>query len=196
MRLAGPYHAGVRRSIAAAFIAAALLIAASGLAAVPAPATTGSPDDPTGAEEVLFTVQAARGTTTPLTADGSVNTRFRFTLTAVDPVTVFANRPYRDAWLISPRALDANWNAWFAGDPPNAVMTYARPGKAPASMVVELTNPTYKPATRSLSFTAIRLQRTNDPTESGANGEPVTAPATMNGVSLFIDLTKANKKEA
>lgn len=192
----------MRRFLAPVAITTALMFVTGGLSAAPASAvagstTAGSEGESTEVEEILFTVQAAHGTTRSLKVTGPEDEKFRLTLTGVDPVTVFSNRPFRDAWLISPNALDVNWNAWFAGDPPNAVLTYAIPGKAPASMVIELTNPTYNRATKSLSFTATREQRVNDPVEKGANWERLTTPTSMTSVSLFIDLTQApeHKKE-
>ena len=180
------HHGGVRRLLAAA-LAAAVTLTAAGLLAAPASASAGSAGQATGSASYLFTVQAARGTTTPLKVLGSEDERFRLTLTGVDPVTKFADRPFRNASLITPRALDANWNAWFAGDPPNAVLTYTRPGRAPASMVIALTRPTYDAKARTLTFTATREARTHDPAEKGANWQRITTPTSMTDVSLFID---------
>jgi hypothetical protein len=184
----------MRRLLPAA-LAVAFANAFVGLTATPASALAGTADKPTGTEEALFTVQSAHGTTRSIKVAGAEDEKFRLTLTGVDPVTKFANRPFRDATLITPRALDANWDAWFAGDPPNAVLTYLRPGRAPGSMVVELTNPTYNSARRTLSFTASREARTHDPVEKGANWQKLTTPTAMESVSLFIDLSKWDKKE-
>jgi hypothetical protein len=189
------YHSPMRRSLAAPLVAAFAMTCAA-LTGSPASASAGMDDQPTGTKEALFTVQAANGTTKSLKAAVTEDERFRLTLTGVDPVTKFANRPFRDATLITPEALDANWDAWFAGDPPNAVLTYLRPGQAPGSMVVALTNPTYSVATRSLSFTATREARKHDPIEKGANWQQLTTPSAMQSVSLFIDLSKWDKKEA
>jgi len=163
-----------------------------------ASATAGSTDQPAETEEFLFTVQAARGSTTPLKTTGPVDEKFRLTLTDVDPVTVFSNRPFRDASLISPKLLVNSWESLFADDPPNAVLTFARSGKAPASMVIEIDNPRYNAATRTLTFIATRIAREHDPTEKGANWQRLTTPTAMTSVSLFIDLTPSpsRKKEA
>ena len=153
-------------------------------------ATSGSPA-PTATspaqEQFLFTVESARATTTPLKVKGPEDESFRLTLSGVDPVTVFSDRPFRDAKIISVRALEANWDTWFKADPPNAVLTFARPGQAPASMVVELTSPSYHAKARTLSFTARRSAREHDPVEKGSNWEKVTTPPSMTDVSVFID---------
>jgi hypothetical protein len=179
-------------------VAALLAVTSVALATSPVSATAGSSDQSTETEEFLFTVQAARGSTTPLKTTGAVDEKFRLTLVSIDPVTMFANRPFRDATLISPRLLTNSWNSLFAGNPPNAVLTYARNGKAPGSMVIEIDNPTYNAATRTITFVATRLAREHDPIEKGPQWQRLTTPLSMTSVSLFIDLTPApaKKKEA
>ena len=179
-------------------VAALLAITSVAFATSPVSATAGSSDQSTETEEFLFTVQAARGSTTPLKTTGAVDEKFRLTLVSIDPVTMFANRPFRDATLISPRLLTNSWNSLFAGNPPNAVLTYARNGKAPGSMVIEIDNPTYNAATRTITFIATRLAREHDPIEKGPQWQRLTTPLSMTSVSLFIDLTPApaKKKEA
>jgi hypothetical protein len=176
---------------AALALSGALVIPSSALAAVD------STDGSSTVEEVLFTVQAARATTSNVKITGSADETFTLTLIGVDPVTVFSNRPFRDAWLISPRGLTANWDTWFEGDPPNAVLSYGHRDKAPLTMVITLTNPTYKAATRTLTFTGTRIEREHAPAKKGANWERLTTPPSMKSVGLFIDLTPApgHKKE-
>lgn len=179
-------------------VAVALVITSGALIVTSASAVARDADEPSTIEEYMFTVQATDGATTQMKASRPGVERFRLTLIGVDPVTQFSDRPFRDASLISPQALDSNWESWFEGDPPNAVLTYARPGRAPGSMVVALTNPRYSAATRTLSFTAIREGRTHDPVEKSVTWERLTTPTSMTSVSLFIDLTQASehKKEA
>lgn len=138
-------------------------------------------------EEFLFTLQSARATTMPLKSSGPEDETFRLVLRGVDPVTMFSDRPFREAMLMSVRAFDSNWDAWFAGDPPNAVLTFARPGRAPGSVVVELLNSSFDPKSRTLSFTTKRLAREHDPVEKGKNWQKLTTPSSMTDVSLFID---------
>lgn len=187
----------MRRLLAAVSVTAALVATSGGLV-VPASAVASAATEPTVTEEYMFTVQAARGTTTQMAPAERGTERFRLTLTGIDPVTMFSDRPFRDATLMSPRALDTNWEAWFDESPPNAVLTYARPGRAPGSMVVTVTDPTYRAAGRTLSFIATRVPREHDPAEKSVTWQRLTTPTSMRSVSLFIDLTPApeHKKEA
>lgn len=155
-----------------------------------------STTDSAGDEEFLYTVESAGAISTPLKVDGPEDEKFRLTLSGVAPVTVFANRPFRDATLISPRALDANWDAWFGDDPPNAVLTFSRFGLPPASMVVELTNPSFSVNTRTLSCTETLLACKHDPVEKGKNWQKVATPSSMTDVSPSIDLANKPPKES
>jgi hypothetical protein len=186
----------MRRIVLAMSLAAALVITAGGLPALPASAVTGEASASSTTEEYLFTVQAAGGSTKQMRPLGPENERFRLILTDVDPVTMFSDRPFRDARLMSPKALDANWEAWFGADPPNAVLTYARPGRAPGSMVVVLTNPSYTAASRTLAFTATRLPREHDPIEKSVTWQRLTTPSSMHSVSLFIDNMTQDRPKA
>jgi hypothetical protein len=178
---------GVRVTVGGIVLAATVY---SGISAVPVNAAEGTAS--ASSETYLFALQAESGSTKPLTRGAAVDERFTLTLTGVDPVTMFADRPFRDSTLISPRALDVNWSSWFRGDPPNAVLTYHRPGKAPGSMVVALTNPRYSAVNRTLTFTAIRESRAHDPVEKGDNWQRLTTPGTFADGSLFIDGTGGN----
>lgn len=138
-------------------------------------------------EEYLFTVQADSGTAVAKKAVAGERERFRLTLRGVDPVTKFADRPFRDAKVISPAALASNWDAWFASSPPNAVLTFSTPQDPSGSIVVTLTNPQYDAANRTLTFTAVRDPRQHDPAEKGPNWERRTTPKTFGAPALFID---------
>ena len=189
----------MRRSLTITSVAAALLVAGLGMGssataagvAASAPTATSS-----GQEEYLYSVASARATTTQLKVTDSGNETFRLTLSGVAPVTVFANRPFRDAQIISVKALVANWGAWFGDVPPNAVLVYGRPGRAPVSMVVELTDPSFDARPRTLSFSALRLARDNDPIDRNPMLQKVTTPSSMTDVSLFIDLKNQPRKES
>jgi len=188
----------MRKLLISASLTTALALSAPILIPASASASVSTTDGSSTVEELLFTVQAARATSSHVQVTDVGEEAFTLTLSGVDPVTVFTNRPFRDAWLISPRGLDTNWETWFAGDPPNAVLTFGHGDKAPLTMVVTLTDPSYRASNRTLTFTAIRIEREHDPVEKGANWERITTPASMNSVSLFIDLTQASghKKEA
>lgn len=170
-----------RRSLVS-LVAAAAAVA---LVTVPQPAQATDPVMPT--PSYLFTVEASGGTTKVLKPRGSTE-RMRITLDGVEPVTMFADRPLRNARLISPAALTTNWPTWFADSPPNAVMTWsAGAGKAPASFVVTLMDVDFNAATDQLIFTAERDPRKHDPAEKGRNWQRLTTPTAFTEASLFID---------
>lgn len=179
-----PKGRALRIGFAGAFLVSAV---ASGLMAASAGLAGGGSQSPRAPESFLFTVQAVGGTTAPLPKQGKVDERFSLTLTGVSPVTQFSDRPFRDSTIISPAALVRNWNAWFAGDPPNAVLTFARPGRAPGSFVISLTRPRYDARDRTLSFTAVRENRQHDPVDSGSGWRRTATPTTFTDASLFID---------
>lgn len=170
-------------------LAIASVVAVALALLVAPPATQASaPSAPTvPAPSYLFTVESASGSTTPLSPRGT-GERFTLTLDRPAAVTMFTDRPYRRARLISPAALDQSWETWFASSPPNAVLTWnAGSGKPPASFVVALTNPRYDGTTDTLAFTALRVRRLHDPVEKGPNWKRQTTPASFTGASLFID---------
>lgn len=158
--------------------------------ALVAPLPTVQAEEPgasTAQPSYLFTVEAPDGTTTILKPRGTVE-RMRLTLNGVEPVTMFTDRPLRNARLISPTALSTHWSTWFADSPPNAVLTWsAGAGKAPSSFVVTLTDVDYDADRRQLTFTAERDPRKHDPAEKGPNWQRRTTPSTFTQASLFID---------
>jgi hypothetical protein len=156
-------------------------LAVAGLLTAGSPAQAATP-------AYLFTVQAVAGSTTPGHSATGEDERFTLTLRGVDPVTKFADRPFRAASVMSPAALVSNWNAWFADSSPNAVLTFARTsGKAPQSIVVTLTRPRYNSAGSTLTFTATRTYRTLDPSQKGKDWQRPATPHTFTSASLFID---------
>lgn len=147
--------------------------------------------------EYLFTVQAVNGSTQPSNPAKGEDERFTLTFSGVDPVTKFADRPFRSASVMSPAALVANWDAWFVGSAPNAVLTYTgAAGTAPQSIVVTLTRPRYEKAGRLLTFTAVRTYRTLDPSQKGKGWKRPTTPRTFRSASLFIDDANGNVTSA
>ena len=162
-------------------IAAALLPVMLTGTAVTAPAQAATPS-------YLFTVQAIGGATVMAVPAAGQDERFTLTLTGVSPVTKFADRPFRNAAVLSPSALVTNWNSWFASSPPNAVLAYSPDdAQLPQSIVVTLSRPRYDPVGRTLSFTASRTYRSLDPSERGSNWTRPATPRRFTHASLFID---------
>lgn len=150
-----------------------------------APASVAGAAEEPPEKQYLFTMEAARGVSVK---GQKLNSGQLFTLVfaGLGPVTMFSDRPFREAGLISPKALVANWDTWFASSPPNAVLTWSRgTEKPPASIVVALGSPIIKDGV--LAFRAARLSRVHEPVRHGRNWKPVPIPAVMQGVSLFID---------
>ena len=51
----------------------------------------------------------------------------------------------------------------FAGDPPNAVLSYSLPGQPqPLNIVLTLTNPQYDALKRTVSYDAVRILQATD----------------------------------
>ena len=160
-------------AVAAVATAGLLATSSSALAATPA---------------YLFTVQAASGSTVPGRPSSGEDERFTLTLRGVDPITKFADRPFRTASVMSPAAVVSNWNSWFASSPPNAVLTFSSgSGNAPQSIVVRLTQPRYNSTGRTMTFTAARTYRTLDPSQKGKGWTRPATPRSFTSASLFID---------
>jgi len=174
---------GIKRTLVAALatsVSAALAVT-GGLLGFASPAQAVSPS-------YLFTVQAVSGSTLLGTAQKGEDERFTLSLRDVDPVTKFADRPFRNASVMSPAALVSNWNAWFSTSAPNAVLTYSvGAGKAPQSIVVTLSSPRYSAAGRTLSFAASRTYRVLDPSQKGKGWVRPVTPRAFVSASLFID---------
>jgi hypothetical protein len=172
---------GMRLKRSASMFLALAAVAATALAASGAPAQATTPS-------YLFTVQAAGGSTAPGRTAPGENEHFTLTLRGVDPVTKFADRPFRTATVMTPGALVSNWNAWFASSAPNAVLTFADgTGRAPQSIVVTLSSPRYDNAGRTLTFTATRTYRSQDPGRKGKDWVRPATPRAFSSASLFID---------
>jgi hypothetical protein len=136
----------------------------------------------------LFTVVAAAGSTAAAQPFLDEDERFTLSLSGVDSVTKFADRPLRAASVLSPQELDSNWSSWFADSPPNAVLTFAgRSGLAPQSIVITLTEPRYDAIGRTLMFTALRTYRTVEPSQTDNEWKRPATPRTFTMASLFID---------
>lgn len=139
------------------------------------------------AESWLIAVQARKARTMPREATSGDSERFQLILHDVAPVTMFSDRPIRESRLISPKALGLNWGTWFEGNPPNAVISVPRVGRPPESLVVTLSEPMWRPATKGLMFEVTRERKLHDPQSKGANWKRPKTPREVKGVSVFID---------
>jgi hypothetical protein len=135
----------------------------------------------------LWVVNSEGGTIT-----GSGDAGLTLTLTGVrDYATQFADRPVRHAYVLSTTDFADRWEQWFSPVTPNAVLSFTEPGSPmPASIVLEVTDPVYDKAARTLVFDAARLHREPDPHPDAVEAialPNVPTPATFISGALFID---------
>ena len=135
----------------------------------------------------LWVVNSEGGTIT-----GSGDAGLTLTLTGVrDYATQFADRPVRHAYVLSTTDFAARWEQWFSLVTPNAVLSLTEPGSPmPASIVLEVTDPVYDKAARTLVFDAARLHREPDPHPDAVEAialPNVPTPVTFMSGALFID---------
>ena len=138
-------------------------------------------------ENWLLGVQAGAARTVPMNTSPDGLERFRLVLRDVAPVTMFSDRPLRESRLISPKALVSNWETWFAGDPPNALISVPRPDLAPESFVVTLTDPKWNHRAKKVILTATRELVKHDPQSKGTTWKRPKTPREIESVSIFID---------
>lgn len=167
----------------------ALLLTGCGIA-FPDPNATAHADTAT-VEEVpsyLFTMRAAAGSTTQLTAEDDEDERFTLSFTDVAQVmTVFTDRPAREASAITVQQFVEGWEATFAESAPNAVLSYLDSSSStPLTIVTTLYSPVYDAAANTLSFTAVRIYRDVALPDNIQWTRPVT-PASFTSPTLFID---------
>lgn len=177
----------------------ALMAAALALASVAWAVPVAQADQAATQPEYLFSLNTDRGTSTRVGKD-SGEQRFVLTMHGVsERATQFADRPFRNAYLLSTRTLIKKWGTWFGDSPPNAVLTYTDPKRskdpAPSTIVVKLLKPRYSPKTDTLRFTAQHLHRSVSP----VNGDKVRLPnrrppARFTRGSLFIDTVATSDK--
>ncbi|MEI7742298.1 MAG: hypothetical protein WCK58_00965 [Chloroflexota bacterium] len=146
-----------------------------------------------GAESYLFSVTSTAGTITGVGADTG-NEQLTLKMTGVQGyVTQFADRPFRDAYVLSTADFAARWSRWFGTVAPNAVLTFQLPDDPlPRSIVLELTLPVFDPAGGALAFTARHLHRSLSLSADAVEQVPlplIAAPAAFTSASLFIDDT-------
>lgn len=156
----------------------------------------------------LFVQEAASGT-----LKGPDNQHLTLTLKRVrNYTTAFTDRPIRDAVDIPTQTFISDWDTAFAGDPPNASLSYRLPGQArPQTLILELTSPAYDSKKGEVTYQAALVHTEARPLASVPAvtatseravpliGQPVTLPPTDKrqikvpsrflSPSLFIDST-------
>lgn len=140
-----------RSVLVAVAVALPLSVALPAGAASPAPGVPA--EDTPVASEQLFALGAAGGT---LEADASGT--IRLTLDGPGPRLIqYADRPGRTAEWLSLDSFVAAWPALFAGDPPNAALSWApaMPDHVPGMLVVELGEPILAADPATLGFPVI-----------------------------------------
>lgn len=137
----------------AGLLAALPLVIAPFAAGAASPAPSGPPADVPTASEQLFALAADSGT---VSADAAGD--LTLTLDAPDPQLIqYADRPGRSAAWMPLDTFVAAWPVLFAGDPPNAVLSWAPTSAdhAPGMLVLELGDPVLAADGGSLVLSAI-----------------------------------------
>ena len=137
----------------------------------------------------LFAEEAGGGTLT-----GPDDQHLTLTLTHLrNYVTAFTDRPIRSTTAYPNAMFFQKYPKMFAGDPPNAVLSYSKAHSIqPTSLVLTLSNPRYDSRLKTVKYHAVRIKDTTKVLHKGA---PYTAPTvhalktpTVFGqASLFID---------
>jgi hypothetical protein len=173
--------------LVAGLTAAGLLLV--GLGTVVATSTSAVGD--ASSETYLWMLTADGGTISGIGKDTGDEV-LTLTLSGVnDYATQFADRPARDAYVISTPDFTDRWDDWFGSTPPNAVLSYQVAGEVkPRGIVLEIDDPEYDSAAGTITFVARHLHRASDP-HPDANA-PIevarrTTPASFRGASLFVD---------
>lgn len=134
--------------------------------------------DKTDAESVSYLyVQEAEGGTLVEEASGD------YTLTLHDvseSTVVFSDRPVRDAFTMTTAEFVESFDVDFAGDPPNASLSFElATGGAPSVAVFTIDHPIYNEDAGTLSY---RVKDIGLSVE-----DPVELPVSFGAASLFID---------
>ena len=136
----------------------------------------------------LFVEDAAGGTIT-----GPDDQHLKLKLNKVRKyITEFTDRPNRQAYAMPNADFFTAWPQMFAGDPPNAVLSYSLPSQSqPLNIVLTLTNPQYDAIKRTVSYDAVRiLQATDIPLDMNQDLAPFQrhkTPYKFGKSALFID---------
>ena len=135
----------------------------------------------------LFVEDAAGGTIT-----GPDDQHLKLKLNKVRKyITAFTDRPIRQADALTNDDFFTAWPEMFAGDPPNAVLSYSLPSQSqPLNIVLTLTNPQYDAIKRTVAYDAVRILQATDlyPDEPAlAPFQRHKTPSKFGKAALFID---------
>jgi hypothetical protein len=170
-----------KRQFIAAMLMALALASPMAIAVTPAPAPV----------SWLFVEEAGGGTIT-----GPDDQHLTLTLTHLrNYVTGFTDRPIRSTTAVPNPLFFQKYPEMFAGDPPNAVLSYSKARSIqPISLVLTLSNPRYDAKHKTVKYDAVRLK---DTAKVQYQGKPYAAttvhalktPAVFGHAALFIDNT-------
>ena len=140
----------------------------------------------------LFVEDAAAGTIT-----GPDDQHLKLKLNKVRKyITAFTDRPIRQAYALPNADFFTAWPQTFAGDPPNAVLSYSLPSQSqPLNIVLTLTNPQYDALKRTVSYDAVRILQATDiylDIPDLAPFQTHKTPARFGKASLLIDTCVAS----
>jgi hypothetical protein len=176
-----------RQLFSAILMALALALA---LASPMAIATTPAPAPAPAPVSWLFVEEAGGGTLT-----GPDDEHLTLTLTHLrNYVTAFTDRPIRTTTAVPNPLFFQKYPEMFAGDPPNAVLSYSKAHSIqPTSLVLTLSNPRYDAQHKTVKYDAVRVKET---AKVQYNGVPYKAPTvhslktpkTFGQASIFIDI--------
>ncbi len=175
-----------KRQLFSAILMALALASPMAIAATPAPATT--------PVSWLFVEEAGGGTLT-----GPDDEHLTLTLTHLrNYVTAFTDRPIRTTTAVPNPLFFQKYPEMFAGDPPNAVLSYTKAHSIqPTSLVLTLSNPIYDSKHKTVKYDAVRVKAT---AKVQYQGKPYKAPTVhslktprvFGQASLFIDTFNVN----
>lgn len=133
----------------------------------------------------LFVQEAASGT-----LKGPDNQHLTLTLKRVrDYTTAFTDRPFRDAVDFPTQTFVANFATAFAGDPPNASLSYRLPGESrPHTLILELNAPVYDSKKKTVTYQAAVIHEQRRVLGGQANEAiPALIPPRFTSPALMID---------
>jgi hypothetical protein len=106
-------------------------------------------------------------------------------------ITEFTDRPIRQADALPNADFFTAWPEMFAGDPPNAVLSYSLPSQSqPLNIVLTLTNPQYDALKRTVAYDAVRILQATDIYLDNPDLAPFQThktPLWFGKAALFID---------
>ena len=137
----------------------------------------------------LFVEEAGGGTIT-----GPDDQHLTLTLTHLrNHVTAFTDRPIRSTTAYPNAMFFQKYPEMFAGDPPNAVLSYSKAHSIqPTSLVLTLSNPIYDSRLKKVKYDAVRIKDTTKVLHEGKtyhapNVHALKTQKVFGQASLFID---------